>query len=113
MKKLLFWGFLLATIVLSLIPPAYLVAPVFSIWDKAQHALGFAVLMGLGLVAYPALARWRLGLLLLALGGGIEIAQHATGWRYAEWSDWLADAIGISLAWLVVASAVYRISRAA
>jgi VanZ family protein len=36
---------------------------------------------------------------LLAFGGAIELAQAATGWRYGEWSDWLADAVGLAAGW--------------
>lgn len=110
MKKLVFWGFLVAMVVLSLLPPAYLAAPVFNIWDKLQHAFGFMALTALGWIAFPHLPHWRLALALLALGGAIELAQHATGWRHAEWSDWLADALGIGAAW-VAASLPWRALR--
>lgn len=95
MRKTAFWSSLLALVALSLLPVDYLPAPVFSVWDKAQHALGFAVLMWFGQQAYPT-ARWRLATGLLLMGAGIELAQAATGWRYGEWLDLLADGTGIA-----------------
>ena len=94
MKKSAFWLFIAVVTVLSLLPTNYLPPPVFSLWDKAQHALGFAVLAILGLLAYPQHARY-LSILLLVYGGAIELAQAATGWRYGEWLDLLADGIGL------------------
>nr|WP_315465783.1 VanZ family protein [uncultured Rhodoferax sp.] len=65
-------------------------------WDKSQHALGFAALTVLGLMAYTsAVPRVLVGLLLF--GAGIECAQTLTGWRQGDWMDWLADAFGIAL----------------
>ncbi|WP_202900035.1 VanZ family protein [Acidovorax sp. JHL-9] len=97
-----FWALALCVAVLSLMPVAYLPPPVFSLWDKAQHALAFTALAALGLLAYPR-RPWRLAVGLLAFGGAIELAQAATGWRYGEWGDWLADALGLAagsaLAW--------------
>ena len=94
MKKSLFWLCLAAVTVLSLLPTGYLPPPVFSLWDKAQHALGFVVLSVLGLSAYPQHAR-TLPILLLVCGGAIELAQAGTGWRYGEWLDLLADGVGV------------------
>jgi VanZ family protein len=79
----------------SLTPTPYLPPQVFDIWDKAQHAGAFLLLGGLGLLAYPVSAL-RVLLGLLAFGGGIELAQAATGWRIGDWVDWLADAIGVA-----------------
>lgn len=97
-----FWALLLAVTTLSLLPAAYLPPQAFSLWDKAQHALAFAALAVAALLAYPRHpGRVLLGLLLY--GGAIELAQATTGWRYGEWSDWLADAVGLAagaaLAW--------------
>lgn len=97
LQRLLRWTFwlLLALVIgVTLLPVAYLPPQAFSLWDKAQHALAFAALAALGALAYPR----RIGLLaasLLVLGGAIELAQAATGWRSGEWADWLADAVGL------------------
>jgi hypothetical protein len=91
--QLTFWltSFLIA--IFSLLPLPYL-PQAFDWWDKAQHALAFLAVSILGLWAYPSNpARVSLGLLLFGLG--IELAQAATGWRFGDWQDWLADAIGV------------------
>jgi hypothetical protein len=66
--------------------------------DKLEHMIayfGLALCYG-GLIEprrYPYLA-----LALLALGGGIEIAQGLMGWgRDADWRDFYADALGSAL----------------
>lgn len=92
------WAFGLAVgavVALSLTPVQELPQQVFEVWDKLQHALGFAVLAGLGLLAFPARYRFIAGLLLV-LGAAIEVAQSATGWRQGDVADWVADAVGIA-----------------
>lgn len=96
MKKLVFWLFLVALVTLSLLPTRYLGAPVFSIWDKAQHAIGFAFLTALALQAYASQPPLRLALALLTVGVAIELAQAASGWRMGDWRDVVADAVGIA-----------------
>lgn len=97
-----FWLATVGLLVLTLMPAEQLppLGP-FNFWDKAQHALAFAVLTSLGLLAWPQPSlRWKLIFSLVALGGGIEMAQHLTGWRHGEWADWGADAVGVVLiAW--------------
>lgn len=95
MMRPAFWALLLCVAVLSLMPTGYLPPQVFSLWDKAQHALAFAALAALGLRAYPR-HPWPLAAGLLLFGAGIELAQAATGWRHGEWGDWLADAVGLA-----------------
>jgi VanZ family protein len=92
--KVLFWFACIAVAVLSLLPGEYLHSGAFDWWDKAQHALAFLVLCGLGLQAYSGRST-RVFLGLLAYGVLIELAQAATGWRYGDWQDWVADAVGI------------------
>ena len=97
-----FWSACLAVAVLSLLPAEQLPAVAFNWWDKAQHALGFALLGVLGLLGYrqrPRRVVWG----LLVFGGLIELAQAATGWRYGDWQDWLADALGVAGAWGLLA----------
>jgi VanZ family protein len=100
MNKLLFWLYLITLLVLSLVPTGQLPDGLSSIWDKAQHALGYAVLVLLGMRAYPSWPLLKMGAALLVFGGLVELAQAATGWRYGEWADLLADAVGIGFALL-------------
>jgi len=72
--------------------------PQLGMSDKLEHMIaygGLALCYG-GLIEprrYPYLA-----VALLALGGGIEIAQGLMGWgRDADWRDFYADALGTAL----------------
>ena len=108
--RILFWIATAAVLVLTLMPAQFLPEKgPFNFWDKAQHALAFAVLTLLSLLGWrQRAARWRLVLGLLTLGGAIEVAQHFTGWRHGEWADWAADAVGV----VVVAIAALFPTRA-
>ena len=93
-----FWLAALAVLVLMLLPAEHVQRLPINFWDKAQHALAFGVLTLLGLRAWPQ-RRHRLRLLagLVIYGGGIELAQHLTGWRHGDWADWVADSVGVVL----------------
>lgn len=97
MRKMIFWCALATVVVLSLMPGA-LLPSAFNFWDKAQHALGFAGLTVLALLAYPSQPLRHIGLGLLLAGAAIEIAQSATGWRHGDAWDLLADGVGIATA---------------
>ncbi|WP_372659998.1 VanZ family protein [Hydrogenophaga sp.] len=112
MKKTAFWFCLLTVGVLSLLPTEYLPRQTFNIWDKAQHALGFAALAALCLNAYPRHKPYQLALGLLVFGAAIECAQAATGWRHGEWLDLLADGIGIAFGMLVWTWRPWALARA-
>ena len=84
----------------GLLPVEHLQLPVFDWWDKAQHTLAFAVLTAWALWLWPMLVP-RVLLGMLAYGAGLELAQWAVGWRFAEWADLAADAVGVALAWLL------------
>jgi VanZ family protein len=90
----------LLVIVSSLVPSHDL--PHVYISDKLEHFcayFGLAVWFGglLDLRRYFALA-----VLLLALGGGIEIAQGMMGLgREADWADFGADAVGVATGMLL------------
>lgn len=93
-----FWCSLASLTIASLVPVELLPPQALDLWDKAQHALGFAWLALLGVLAYPRQAG-AVAAGLMVWGGLIELMQLATGWRYGEWIDWLADAIGVLAVW--------------
>lgn len=98
---------MVAVTTLALLPVEHLQLPVFDWWDKAQHALAFAVLTGWALLLWPQWAG-RVVLGMLAFGAGIELAQWAVGWRFAEWADLAADAVGVLVAWVMIFSRQMR-----
>ena len=98
--KFTFWILCGVVVMLSLLPVDQLPPATLDVWDKAQHALGFALLTTAGWLAYPR-QRARLASGLLLLGAGIELAQSFTGWRQGDAWDWLADAVGIAIVMLV------------
>lgn len=104
LRALAFWTTVAVVVVLSLLPTQHLPEAVFDIWDKAQHAFGFAVLTFLGFWAYPRRVR-RVLVGMLLLGALIELAQDATGWRHGDWMDLLADAVGVAVGTMLWLSA--------
>lgn len=93
---------LASVVALSLLPMSRLPEVASSVWDKAQHALGFAGLTALALWAWPRTAAYRPVLGLLVAGMGIEFAQTAVGWRHGDVKDVVADALGIAMGWAFV-----------
>ena len=98
-------GLLMVVLALSLLPLAPEVPSTG--WDKTNHLLAFVTLAVVGCLAYPARTPATL-LALLFYGAMIEILQSFTNYRYAEWADLLADALGILLGW-----GFWRLARAA
>jgi VanZ family protein len=100
-QRVLFWrialgGAVLGFTVLALLPVERLPPlSVFNWWDKAQHALAFAVLAVLARLGWPRVPAWRWCLALVVYGVLIELAQAATGWRHGSVADALADAVGV------------------
>lgn len=89
-------GLILIVVVGCLVPAGSV--PQLGMNDKLEHMIAYG---GLAL-CYGGLLEPRrypyLGLALLALGGGIEIAQGLMGWgRDADWHDFYADALGAAL----------------
>lgn len=71
------------------------------LWDKAEHAITWAILTGSGLVLSPRRPRAIL-LFCLGLGAGIEVLQATMGFgRSGDWRDLAADSLGAGLALLV------------
>jgi VanZ family protein len=99
-----FWCSAIVLTIASLVPVDVLPPQAATIWDKGQHAFGFGWLALLGLLAYRH-RPWTMIVALLVYGGVIELLQAATGWRYGEWLDFLADGIGVMIGtaiWLAV-----------
>lgn len=98
MKKIAFWICFVGLNALALSPAPYLPPlEIFNWWDKAQHAIGFGTLTVLAVLAYPQVSKLRIGSLLLALGGLIEVLQYFSGYRFGDWQDALADGVGVLL----------------
>jgi VanZ family protein len=102
---LIAWAGLL--FVLSSIPDLQFPVRVFSWDDKIQHALAYAPVGWLFLRAIvwkKTFTRRVLWLAILAgalYGATDELHQHFVPGRVADWTDWLADTIGVALgAWL-------------
>ena len=103
--QLLFACCIIFTLVMAVIPITEM-PNAFNLWDKAQHALAFSVLTIAGNLAYPKLTKAvYVGLILY--GAAIELIQSTlTTTRFGEFSDLVADGVGIGLGF-----AVYYIVR--
>jgi len=70
-------------------------------WDKAEHALAWAILTGAGLLLSTK-RRWAIGAFTFLFGAAIEVLQATMGWgRDGDWRDLVADSVGIAAAYLV------------
>lgn len=98
--RLVFRCLFIATLMLVFwlaLQPAPDIVKLVSWQDKIEHAVLFALLMALGVVAWPShLPVVAAG--LLGYGAAMEIAQSLTGYRFGEMWDWIADAVGIAVA---------------
>lgn len=71
------------------------------IWDKAEHAIAWAVLTGSGLLLSTR-RRWVIPLFAFFFGAAVEVLQAIMPFgRDGDWHDLAADTVGIGLAWLV------------
>lgn len=74
--------------------PAPDVVKLFSWQDKVEHAILFAALALIALLAWPR-QPWRIAAGLLVYGAAMEVAQSLTAHRHGDPLDWLADAVGL------------------
>lgn len=71
--------------------------------DKWHHALAYFVCMFCwGHWYTPPAQRLKLAIIFILMGALIEVLQGLTDYRSFEWLDMLADAAGVTVAWLVV-----------
>lgn len=81
--------------------------------DKVQHILAFSVLALLGVLAFPRLRGWWLGIGLAVFGALIEFVQAIPALhRDASVFDWIAD-VGAILVVLCLALLVRHLLRSA
>ena len=69
----------------------------FFISDKWVHAVTFAVLALWFSGQYARRSYWRLIMGLVAFGVLIEMTQRMVSYRSAEWTDLLADLLGLAV----------------
>ena len=83
--------------------------------DKFHHIVAFAVITGLGLLAFRWEHRWRLAERLSFLGAMIEVAQAIPALqRDCDIRDWVADSLAIIVVVLLATLLVHwRGSKAA
>jgi len=65
--------------------------------DKGLHVLCFAGLGAIAAFAFDRWALWSVAAGLLAIGAGIEIAQHFVPDREGSVGDFLSDALGLAI----------------
>ena len=93
-------GMVLAVIVLSLVPPPAVAMELPKNSDKVEHLLAYAALGFAGLQVFSGRAALAaLGLGLIALGVGLEVAQGVLvpAIRQMDWQDAVANACGVLL----------------
>ena len=95
--QLVFWLAIAATLFLALREVTVRVPAS----DKTQHAVVFFGLTGLAGLAYPRARFWATAIALSGFGALIEILQPYFG-RDRDYRDWIADTIGIILAFVIV-----------
>jgi VanZ family protein len=95
------WAIVVYITVSCLEPARYV--PNLHLWDKAEHALAF---FGMSVWFGGLVRRSRYGviaILMLLLGAAIEIAQGAMHLgRDEDIMDWVADAVGVSCALMLL-----------
>lgn len=92
---------LIAIWVLSLIPAVNV--PDAPGNDKLHHALAyFTCMFCWGQLYVQPVQRIKLAIILVAMGALIECIQYFTPTRSFEFLDMLANATGVTLAWIVV-----------
>ena len=111
--RLLFSAGVVAVSVVSVTARDHLPPIGFDVSVKLWHGITYAVLSGLGGLAYPArkhLAALFLG--LVAWGGVLEVIQLSVPNREAEFGDAVANAVGAGMGLLAVGLAGKAFLRA-
>ena len=98
--KVIFFAVLLLALYLGLRPSP---TPAAYSWvSDLYHAGGLFVLMLLSYLSFPRWRWWARGLMIFALGVGIEYVQSFHPLRVADWSDLGANGAGVLSGWVVI-----------
>jgi VanZ family protein len=98
--KVIFFAVLLLALYLGLRPSP---TPAAYSWvSDLYHAGGLFVLMLLSYLSFPHWRWWARGLMIFALGVGIEYVQSFHPLRVADWSDLGANGVGVLSGWVVI-----------
>lgn len=73
--------------------------PPVPISDKWQHTFAYALMMSWFVQLTPR--HWRVMVLLVLMGIGVEFVQGWSGYRYYEELDMLANSVGVFIGWLM------------
>ena len=96
LARAVFFIGLVAVIALSLMPQETI--PETGLWDKWNHTLAYAILALSGGIGFQG---WRsllmVGIGLVVLGAGLELAQSVTPDRDGSFYDALANLIGVAI----------------
>ena len=72
--------------------------PHVNLWDKAEHAIAWAVLAATGLVMWPR-KPVTIAAYALFVGAAVELLQGSMGLgRDMDWHDFVADSVGVAAA---------------
>ncbi|MFL2903799.1 MAG: glycosyltransferase [Limisphaerales bacterium] len=98
LSRWLFWATCLLLIFISLAPfnPTLFADSKINFLDKIHHISAYCALCVVGFLAYRKHVFFVVTGLFF-MGVMIEAAQYATGWRYMELGDILANAVGITI----------------
>jgi VanZ family protein len=102
-----FWLCVIGAVTLALLPHP----PEFKEFgDKVQHMLAFGTMALVGSIAFPKMAKARLGERLSFLGALVEVAQSIPALhRDCDIRDWVADTLAIVV--VLVALRLLRLPR--
>ena len=105
----LFWLLTLFTLTMAFLPkpPA---TPIDQFGDKFEHMLAFSVLTTGASIGWPQTRRWRIIVLLSALGAMIEVVQAILALhRDSDWHDWVADTLAILVTAVLVSPILHML----
>ena len=103
LSRVIFLMALVGTLVAAILPDAE--APTLGGSDKLNHIAAFITLSMLAAWAWPRVQLWRIGLVMSALGGIIELVQAIPIIaRDAEWADGYADTAAVTITLIIVAA---------